>query len=60
MSTWASYWSFVCCAYNNNSNTINQNILIRKFNWNPKEDKGLKMEMKKREKRGRGIKYKQI
>jgi hypothetical protein len=38
MSTCASYWSFVCCAYNNNSNTFNQNILITKLNWNPKGD----------------------
>ena len=36
-------------------------ILIRKVNWNPKVDSGLKIEMEERrqKKRGKGIKYKE-
>ena len=55
---YASYWSFVCCAYNNNSNTINKNILIKKIELEPKRRLGFENgNEKKRERKEKGKWY---
>jgi hypothetical protein len=47
---YASCCLLFVCAYNNNSNTINQKILIRKIELKSKWRLGFEMEMEKREK----------